>query len=159
MKAVDTLKLVLSIAVCELAGFIGSFFTIPSIPGWYATLARPELAPPNWVFGPVWTTLFALMGIAAFLIWKKGISHKPVRSALWVFLIQLVLNACWTIIFFGLHSPGIAFAEIVILWVAILGTIILFARISRAAAWLLLPYILWVSFAAYLNFSIWTLNS
>ena len=155
----NTLKLIIAIVVSELAGIIGSVFTTPSIAGWYAGIVKPALNPPAWVFGPVWTTLFALMGIAAFLVWKKGLDRKDVRIALGIFLGQLVLNTLWSIIFFGLHSPGSALVEIVFLWLAILATIIVFAKISKPAAWLLLPYILWVSFAGYLNYSIWQLNS
>lgn len=147
------------IIIAELAGVIGSFFTTPSIAGWYAGIIKPELNPPAWVFGPVWTTLFVLMGIAAFLVWKKGYDRKDVKLALNIFYGQLILNTLWSIIFFGLHSPGGAFIEIIFLWLAILATIIAFAKISRPAAWLLLPYILWVSFAGYLNYSIWQLNS
>lgn len=155
----NTLKLIISIVAAELAGIIGSVFTAPSIPGWYSGLVKPTLNPPAWVFGPVWTTLFALMGIAAFLVWKKGLERKDVRTALTIFIGQLVLNTLWSIIFFGLQSPSGAFIDLVILWLAILTTIIVFARISRPAAWLLLPYILWVSFAGYLNYSIWQLNA
>lgn len=147
------------ILLSEAAGIIGSLFTAPSIPAWYATLARPALNPPSWVFGPVWTTLFALMGIAAFLVWRAGWHRKEVKIALGIFLVQLVFNTLWSIIFFGLHNPGAAFAEIVALWLAIVSTIVLFARISKPAAWLLAPYIAWVSFAAYLNYMLWMLNS
>jgi len=158
MKINNTFKLIIAIAVSELAGIIGSVFTTPSIAGWYAGIVKPALNPPAWVFGPVWTTLFALMGIAAFLIWKKGLDRRDVKIAFGIFLGQLVLNTLWSVIFFGLHSPGGALVEIAFLWLAILATIIVFAKISKPAAWLLLPYILWVSFAGYLNFSIWTLN-
>lgn len=154
----NTFKLIMAIAVSELAGIIGSVFTISSIAGWYAALVKPKLAPPNWIFGPVWTTLFALMGIAAFLVWKKGLDRKDVKVALGIFIAQLILNTLWSIIFFGLHSPGGALIEIVFLWLAILATMITFAKISRPAVWLLVPYILWVSFAGYLNFAIWSLN-
>lgn len=159
MKINNTFKLIIAIVVSELAGIIGSVFTTPSIQTWYATLARPALNPPAWVFGPVWTTLFALMGISAFLIWKKGLDRKDVKVALGIFIGQLILNTLWSIIFFGLHSPAGAFTEIIFLWLAILATIVAFAKISRPAAWLLVPYILWVSFAGYLNFSIWQLNA
>ena len=151
-------KLLVSIGVCLLAGVTGSIFTMPAIPTWYAALNRPPLAPPNWIFGPVWTTLFVLMGISAFLIWKKGLDRKDVKIALGIFIGQLVLNTLWSIIFFGLHSPGGALIEIVFLWLAILATIVAFYKISKPAAWLLVPYILWVSFAAYLNYAIWSLN-
>ena len=158
MKIPSVLKLAIAVAVSEFAGVVGSVFTVPSISTWYATLARPELAPPNWVFGPVWTTLFALMGVAAFLVWQKGLNRKDVRVALWVFFLQLVLNTLWSIVFFGLHSPGAALIEIAILWVSILATILTFYKVSKAAAYLLLPYIVWVTFAAYLNYAIWALN-
>lgn len=154
----NVLKLTIAIIVSELAGIVGSVFTMPSIPNWYATLAKPALTPPSWVFGPVWTTLFVLMGIAAFLIWKKGTDHKGVKKALGIFAIQLILNTGWSIIFFGLHSAKSAFVEIIFLWLAILATIIAFSKISKPAAWLLVPYILWVSFAVYLNYAIWALN-
>jgi tryptophan-rich sensory protein len=132
---------------------------MPAIEGWYATIIRPSFSPPNWIFAPVWTTLFALMGIAAFLVWKKRESNKNTRIALKIFSGQLALNTLWSILFFGLQSPEIAFIEIIILWLAIVATIIAFARISKSAAWLLSPYIAWVTFAAYLNYSIVILNS
>lgn len=159
MKTRDWLALGGFVALSEGAGVIGSFFTAPSITSWYGALARPDLSPPNWVFGPVWTTLFALMGVAAFLVWKKGGPRKSVNVAMGVFFVQLLLNTLWSIIFFGLHSPGGALVEIVFLWLAILATIIAFVRISKPAAWLLAPYILWVTFAFYLNYMIWILNS
>jgi tryptophan-rich sensory protein len=158
MKINNLAKLLTAIVVCELAGIVGSVFTAPSIPTWYAGIIKPSFNPPSWVFGPVWTTLFALMGIAAFLVWKKGFDRRDVKIALAIFLGQLVLNTLWSIIFFGLHSPGGAFVEIVFLWLAILATIIVFYKISKPAAWLLLPYILWVTFAGYLNYSIYMLN-
>ena len=151
-------KLTIAVITCELAGVIGSLFTISAIPTWYATLAKPALNPPSWIFGPVWTTLYLLMGIAAFLVWRKGLDRKDVRKALGVFLIQLALNAIWSIIFFGLHSPFAALIDIVLMWLAIVWTMTLFYRISKPATWLLVPYILWVSFATYLNYSIWILN-
>lgn len=159
MNKNTTLKLIGTIALSEMAGIVGSVFTAPSIPTWYTTLTRPELSPPNWVFAPVWTTLFALMGIAAFLVWNKGLSQRSVRIALGMFIVQLVLNTLWSIIFFGMRNPGAALVEITVLWLAILATIITFAKVSRVAAWLLVPYILWVTFAGYLNYSIWVLNS
>ena len=158
MNLRDWLKLVIAIVGAELAGIIGAVFTTPAIPTWYAGLIKPELAPPNWIFGPVWTTLFALMGIAAFIIWRKGIDRKDVKIALGIFLGQLVLNTLWSVIFFGFQNPGGAFIEIIFLWLAILATIIAFAKISRVAAWLLVPYIVWVTFAGVLNYFIWILN-
>lgn len=158
MNKNNIFKLTISIVVSEFAGIIGSVFVAPSIPTWYAGIVKPALNPPAWVFGPVWTALFVLMGIAAFLIWKKGLECRDVKVALGIFLGQLVLNASWSIIFFGLRSPGGALIEIIFLWLSILATIIAFAKVSKSAAWLLAPYILWVSFAAYLNYLIWILN-
>ena len=158
MKLKSSFKLICAIVISELAGGIGAIFTVSAIPTWYAALAKPALNPPSWVFGPVWTTLYLLMGIAAFLVWNKGWDRKDVRKALGVFLLQLALNAIWSIIFFGLHSPFWAFVDIVAMWLAIVWTMMLFYRISKPAMWLLLPYILWVSFAAYLNYSILMLN-
>ncbi|MFA6295394.1 MAG: TspO/MBR family protein [Candidatus Paceibacterota bacterium] len=154
----NTIKLIIAIVLSELAGIIGSVFTSPSIGGWYAGLVKPVLNPPSWIFGPVWTTLFVLMGIAAFLVWKRGLDQKGVKVALGIFIVQLVLNTFWSIIFFGLHSPLGALIEIVFLWLAIVATIIAFAKVSKTAAWLLAPYILWVSFAMYLNYQIFLLN-
>lgn len=158
MKINNLFKLVIAVTISQLAGLIGSVFTISAIPLWYATLVKPALTPPAWVFGPVWTTLYALMGIAAFLIWKEGLNRREVKIALGIFIGQLALNTLWSIIFFGLHNPGAAMIEISFLWLAILATIAAFYKISRPAAYLLLPYILWVSFAAYLNLMIWVLN-
>lgn len=168
----NSLKLIITIAVSELAGIIGSFFTISAIPTWYATLVKPDINPPSWIFGPVWTTLYLLMGIAAFLVWfsyakasadkKKEWNRKDVRKdvqkALAVFGLQLVINAVWSIIFFGLHSPLWALVDITLMWLTIIWTMVLFYKISKPAMWLLVPYILWVSFASYLNYSIWILN-
>ncbi len=158
MKLNSFFKLITTIIISELAGIIGSIFTINAIPTWYATLAKPALNPPSWIFGPVWTTLYLLMGIAAFLVWKNGWDHKDVRKALSVFGLQLVLNAVWSIIFFGLHSPFWALIDIALMWLAIVWTMTLFYKISKPAMWLLVPYILWVSFASYLNYTIWILN-
>jgi len=152
-------KLVLAVIICEAAGIIGSIFTTPAIGTWYKTLVRPVLAPPNWIFAPVWTTLFLLMGIAVFLVWQKDHESKIAKITLAVFGLQLVLNTAWSILFFGLQNPFVAFIELIFLWLAILATIILFAKFSKPAAWLLVPYILWVAFAGYLNFSFYSLNA
>jgi tryptophan-rich sensory protein len=152
------IKLAVFVIFSELAGVVGSLFTYPAIKGWYSTVIRPQFSPPNWLFGPVWTTLYALMGVAAYLIWRKGSNNKNVKIALGLFTGQLVLNTLWSFIFFGLRSPGMAFIEIIVLWLSIVATIIAFAKISKSAAWLLAPYIGWVSFAAFLNYSIWILN-
>jgi len=158
IKSRDIIKLVISIVACQCAGIIGSIFTTPAIPIWYATLQKPPFAPPNWLFAPAWITLYLLMAIAAFLIWRKGLEQKEVKSALVIFLVQLVLNALWSVVFFGLQSPLYGVVVIVALWVVILLTILRFFKLSTAAGALLLPYILWVSFAAVLNVSIWVLN-
>lgn len=160
MKINNLFKLVVAILGVELAGVIGSVFTVPAISSWYAGLARPALSPPNWIFAPVWMTLFFMMGVSLFLIWKSDPSVAPQerRRGRYLFFIQLCLNIFWSIIFFGLKSPAAAFIEIIFLWIFILWTILAFYKVSKAAAWLLFPYILWVSFAAYLNFMFWVLN-
>ncbi len=157
-KTINIIKLVISIVVCQCAGIVGSLFTTPAIPTWYAALQKPSFTPPNWLFAPAWITLYLLMGIAAFLIWRAGLENKPVKTALYFFLIQLVLNSLWSVVFFGMQSPLYGVIVIIVLWLAILLTILKFARISAVAAWLLVPYILWVSFASALNISIWLLN-
>jgi translocator protein len=158
MSKKDWPKLIIALALPFLAGWIGSIATMPTIPGWYASLDKPALNPPSWIFGPVWTTLYVLMGIAAFLVWRKGWENRKVKLALSVFGLQLLLNSAWSVLFFGLKNPGGAFVDIIFMWVAIAATIVLFGKISKTAAWLLVPYILWVSFAAYLNYSIWMLQ-
>jgi len=154
-KALGILAFVL---VCELAGVIGSVFTTPSIPGWYEGLAKPAFNPPGWVFAPVWTILYAMMGLSAYLVYEKGPRRNEVRKALAVFAGQLLLNTLWSIVFFEAHMILGAVVVIVLLWVMILASIWLFSRISKAAAYLLVPYILWVSFATVLNISLYVLN-
>jgi tryptophan-rich sensory protein len=158
MKINNFSKLVIAVVVSELAGIVGSVFTAPAIPNWYAGLVKPSFTPPAWVFAPVWTTLFALMGVAAFLVWQKGLERRDVKFSLAIFIGQLALNMLWSITFFGQQNPAVALIEIIFLWLAILATIIAFSRISKPAAWLLIPYLLWVSFASYLNYSVWLLN-
>lgn len=158
MNIRDIWKLVVSILACLAAGGIGSIFTRSAIPTWYATLEKPVFSPPNWLFAPVWTLLYILMGIAAFLVWRKGSGNRQVKTALIVFLIQLIINALWSVVFFGLESPLFGLVVILVLWVVILVTVIQFYKISRAASVLLWPYLLWVTFAAVLNSSIWLLN-
>ncbi len=157
MKLWSPLKLIAAIGISELAGGIGSFFTVSAIPAWYATLRKPALNPPSWLFAPVWVTLYLLMGISLWLIWKSNAKEKS--RAMWLFAIQLALNAIWSPIFFGANAIGNALVIIVLLWAAIVLTILVFKNISKTAAWLLVPYILWVSFAGYLNYSLWQLNS
>ncbi len=151
-------KAAIFVIVAELAGNIGAIFTITAIPTWYAALAKPSFTPPNWLFGPVWIVLFALMGVSAYLIYEKGAKNKEVRIALSVFAAQFALNILWTFLFFGLRSPLLGMACIIALWAAILATIALFYRISRRAAFLLVPYIAWVSVALALNYFIIVLN-
>jgi tryptophan-rich sensory protein len=150
--------ILVSIVVCELAGIIGSVFTTPSIPGWYAALTKPPFNPPSWVFAPVWTILYAMMGLAAWLVYEKGFKKPHVKKALAVFAAQLLLNTLWSIVFFGAHMIFAGVVVIVLLWAMILWTILLFHRISRASAYLLIPYILWVSFATVLTVSLYVLN-
>ena len=174
-------KLIISILICEFAGVVGSFFTAPAIRSWYYFLNKPSFNPPSWLFAPVWTILFLLMGISLYLVWSKDFTANvsandaqkkawnPISAKLWsgswreenaalIFILQLVLNILWSVIFFGLKSPILAFFEILMLWFAILYTIVNFYRISKTAAYLLIPYIVWVSFAAILNLSIVLLN-
>ncbi len=151
-------KLVISIIISQLAGIIGSIFTTSEIPNWYSNLIKPSLNPPSWLFGPVWITLYILMGISAFLIWKNGLEQKNIKKSLSLFIIQLIFNSSWSIVFFKFHNPGLALINIIILWILILCTIISFHKISKTASRLLIPYILWVSFATYLNYAIYALN-
>ena len=158
MKINNFWKLIISVLVCLSAGFIGSFFTTPSIPTWYATLNKPSFNPPNWLFAPAWTTLFILMGIAVFLIWRKGLKKKAVKNALIIFLLQLVFNTLWSFLFFKFHSPFWALVDIGVLWSLISLSLIKFWKINKAAGILLIPYLLWVSFASFLNYTIYRLN-
>ena len=147
-------KLIISIILPFLASTIGGLFTASSVSTWYIDLIKPSFNPPSWIFGPVWTILYLLMGIALYLIWIK----KYDKYAFMVFGVQLFLNALWSILFFGMKLPFYAFIEIIFLWVAILFTIIYFYRINKISAYVLIPYILWVTFAAILNFAIFILN-
>jgi len=145
------------IGICFGAAFLGSIFTTPSIPTWYASLAKPSWTPPDWVFGPVWSALYLMMALAAWLVWRRdGLATAAMPITL--FMVQLALNATWSIVFFGLHMPGLAFAEIVILWFAILATAIAFWRSTPPAGYLLVPYLIWVTFAAGLNWALWRMN-
>jgi tryptophan-rich sensory protein len=147
-----------SIILCNLAGFLGALVTVTGPGSWYDSLIKPALTPPSWVFGPVWTTLYILMGISLYLVlmeWRKG---NDVRIPLVLFGIQLVLNTLWSFLFFGLESPAAGLAGILLLWVFILATIVSFFRITRSAAFLLIPYLAWVSLASYLNYATFILN-
>jgi benzodiazapine receptor len=141
--------------LCFAAASPGAVF----MPGeWFAALKKPAWNPPSWIFGPVWTALYAMMAAAAWLVWQRG-GWKEQRKPLLIFLAQLAFNALWTPLFFGLHRPGVAFAEIVLLWLAIVATLVAFRPVNRTAAWLLVPYLAWVSFAAVLNGTLWRLNA
>ena len=145
--------LIVALLVCYAAAGIGSIFTAAAIPSWYNTLPLPPWTPPRWLFGPVWTLLYTLMAFAAWLVWRKR-GFRGAALPLALFGIQLVLNVLWSVIFFGLRLPALAFAEIVLLWLAILATLIAFWRVTPVAGWLLVPYLLWVSYAAALNLAI-----
>jgi benzodiazapine receptor len=151
-------KLVVSILVVELVGILSSFATFSSIPNWYALLIKPSFNPPNWIFGPVWTILYLMIGISLYLVWTSRIKSDLKIKAYWIFAIQLALNGLWTIVFFGMHQILGALAIIILLWIFIILNIFAFYKISKPAAYLLIPYWLWVSFASILNFSIWMLN-
>jgi benzodiazapine receptor len=158
VKTKDVVTLLICILICQCAGLIGSLFTRPSIPTWYATLDKPHFTPPNWIFSPVWISLFLLMGISLFLIWRRGLVERKVRVALGFFGAQLIFNILWSMLFFGLRSPLAGFIDIAVLWVAIALTIFYFLKVSKTAGLLLVPYIVWVSFASMLNGYIWRLN-
>ena len=158
MTTTSLLKLIASIVLCQMAGVIGAIFTTSAVPTWYAALKKPSFTPPGWIFSPVWIALYLLMGVSAFVVWSKGWGDSRVRIALSLFVVQLVLNALWSLMFFGLRSPLAGLINIVALWVFILLTTLYFFKVSTTAGTLLVPYILWVSFAAILNFSIWRLN-
>lgn len=151
-------KFFVAVIMCELAGVVGSIFTASAIPTWYASLVRPTFSPPNWIFGPVWITLYFLMGVALFLIWQKGLKDKKNIFAFRFFISHLFINSIWSIIFFGLQNPLWAFFDIILLWFMIAVLIIKFSEIDKRAAYLLVPYMLWVSFASVLNFAIFVLN-
>ena len=146
------------LALCFGASGIGSSFTIPEIDGWFATLKKPSFNPPNWLFGPVWSVLFLLMAVSAWLVWRKFRLDRS-RAAMTIFFVQLIANVLWSILFFGLHSPSMAFIWICVLWSLIVSTIMLFWRKSPLAGALLVPYLGWVTFAGVLNFWIWRLNA
>jgi benzodiazapine receptor len=158
MKRNEIVKLVSAILIPQFVGLFGSVFTLPSINGWYAGLKKPNFTPPSWLFGPAWVTLYLLMGVSLYLIWRKGLKRKGVKASMEIFGVQLALNALWSLLFFGLHSPLYGLVGIIVLWVAILATIIESYKVSRTAGMLLVPYILWVTFAMALNFSVWVLN-
>lgn len=150
-------KFVVSLGLCFFVAFLGGMATAPAVSSWYQTINKPVWNPPSWIFGPVWTVLYLLMAISFFLIWKKGVTKKT-KKPLTLFLVQLILNLIWSFIFFGIGNFWLAYAELIVLWVFILATIQSFWKISSTAGWLLIPYILWVSFAGVLNLTIALLN-
>lgn len=158
---INLTKFIASLTLAFLPGWVGSYITFPKIQTWYQTLQKPDFNPPNFVFGPVWTTLYILMGISLYIIWNKKVSGKSMqlkRVAIKIFSLQLVLNGVWSIIFFGFEQIYMGFIMICVLWVVILFSVTYFYRLSKPAGYLLIPYILWVTFAAILNFTILTLN-
>lgn len=151
-------RLIFSILLIEIIGAAGVIFTTPAIPGWYASIVKPFFTPPSWVFAPVWTALFLMMGISLYLILQEGFDKDKVRIAAYAFAVQMALNVLWSFLFFGLQNPLIGFIEIVVLWLAILFTIKTFHPVSRPAAYMLVPYIIWVTIATALNLGILLLN-
>ncbi|MFH1602231.1 MAG: TspO/MBR family protein [Candidatus Shapirobacteria bacterium] len=150
-------KLVIALLLPQLAGGLGALFTTPAIPGWYAALNKPPFSPPGWLFAPVWTTLYLLMGYSFYLIWQEKPS-KQRKKAIALFLIQLALNTLWSILFFGLRSPLLGLLDIMLLLFLIIFAFVSFLKINKTAGYLLFPYLLWVSFATILNFSLFLLN-
>jgi benzodiazapine receptor len=157
LSPASLLRLVVCLALCFAAAALGSLMTMPSIPTWYAGLEKPFFSPPNWIFGPVWTVLYALMAVALWRVWTLGHGSRLQAAAL-AFAVQFVLNVAWSGAFFGLHAPGLALLDIVALILAIIATMSAFARIDGRAAWMLAPYLAWVGFATALNAAIWWLN-
>lgn len=157
-KYIPFVAFVLCVALPLAIGGIGGFFTFESVKTWYITLNKPSFNPPNWIFGPVWTTLYILMGISSFLVWQKRKQTTLYNKAIFIYLAQLVLNLMWSFLFFYLQEIAWALVEIVILWAVILVNAVVFYKINKLAGLLYLPYILWVSFASYLTYSIFVLN-
>jgi len=154
----DVIKLIISIVACFAAGAIGSISTFKAIPTWYAALKKPPKTPPDRAFGPVWATLYVLMGVSVFLVWRSGLAGDAARIAFTLFWVQLALNALWSVVFFGRQSIGGGVIIIVTLWFLILATTIASFRVSTPAGSLLIPYLVWVTIASYLNIGVWRLN-
>ncbi len=150
-------KLIISIAIPLAIGGISGYFTSTNVQTWFTTIVKPSFNPPNWLFAPVWTALYIMMGIALFLVWNKKTTLSK-NKAYWFWGIQMLLNFAWSMIFFYQHQIGLAMLDIALLWIMIILTIFAFAPFSKTASWLLVPYICWVSFASLLNFAIWQLN-
>ncbi|MCL4354729.1 tryptophan-rich sensory protein [Patescibacteria group bacterium] len=154
----NILRLIISIAICQSACLIGALFTVSSIENWFNLLNQPSFRPPNWLFGPVWTTLYTLIGISLYWIWTAGTEKKEVKDALKLFAIHLALNASWSIVFFGMHNIFLSLVNIIALWILIVMVMFKFYKINRKASLILLPYLAWVSFATILNYNIFLLN-
>jgi tryptophan-rich sensory protein len=158
MKKQSVLSFLYALVLCFAAAALGSVFTMPAIATWYATITKPVFSPPNWIFGPVWTVLYICMAIALWFVWNIKTKKKEKAAGVKYFYVQLALNSLWSILFFGLHNPSLAVAEIIVLWIMIYLTIRNFFAVSQKAGWLLIPYLVWVSFATVLNFSVALLN-
>jgi tryptophan-rich sensory protein len=158
MTGTKIIYLVIAVGICLLAGYVASYYTTPEIPTWYASLQKPDLTPPSWVFGPIWTVLYIFMGFSLYLIIQSGLKNPEVQVALVLFMSQLVLNVGWSFLFFGWHSTFYGFLAIVLLWALLLCTIIQVFRFSFGAALLLMPVLVWITFAAVLNYLIMMLN-
>lgn len=154
----DFHKLLIAVVGCELVGFFSAMFTLQSIPVWYNYLHKPSFNPPNWVFGPVWTILYVLMGISLYLVWREGTKKKKVADAMKMFLVQLLCNYLWSFAFFGMTSILAGFVDIILLLITLIITMVLFFRVSKTAFYLLIPYLLWVGFATILNAALIPLN-
>ena len=151
-------RLVVSIVIVFLAGAVGTVYTLKEITGWYVFLPKPSWTPPNWAFGPIWSILYILMGISLFLVWREGLGKKNVQIGVLVFAVQLAINVIWSLVFFGTHNIFGGLVLVLILWISILINIIVFYRISKPAGLILIPYLIWVSIASYLNYSVFLLN-
>jgi len=152
------LRFIISIIICQSAGIFGSLFTFEAVPDWYITLEKPFFAPPNWIFGPVWIILYFLMGVSLYIVWKDELKSKTRNVFFVVFAIQLILNALWSLLFFGLKSPLLGLIDILILDVMLVVTIFYATRVSKYAAMLLIPYMVWIIIASVLNYAIMVLN-
>jgi len=157
-KETQVIPFIISLAITFTIGFVASLFTRPQIAGWYALLQKPSFNPPAWLFAPVWSTLYVLIAIAAYMVWQKRDLTPAYKTTATIYIIQLLLNFFWSIIFFGMHQILGALIIITLLWISIILNIIWFGKFSKLAAWLLVPYLLWVSFAGMLNLNIYLLN-
>jgi len=153
----NTFKLIISVLIPLIIGFLGSFFTASSVDSWYTTINKPSFNPPGWIFAPVWTTLYILIGVSFYSVWMKNFGEER-KKVIIVYSMQLLLNLLWSVLFFGLRSPLLGLIDIIILIAFIIANTIIFYKISKTAGYLLIPYLLWVSFASVLNFSIFLLN-